>query len=190
MALLNYVLECTSIQLFFRSFRDLQNTECLSRKPYRVVYERERTGAGISRAMNQQVPIRPRTLVILVLVLLAVICFAWVTWQFDQSSRQSERHTYYYTIDLSYNTTIENVTLVLPVPELNSTPFFVASLLNGTAYGVSPDWNLSIVSENGTPMLAIRAERMAPEYHRYPIAIEPGKRVLPTTLVPGHEYLP
>jgi len=138
--------------------------------------------------MKRQVPIRPRTLFILALIVLAVIFFAGVTLQFDKSSRQSERHTYIYTIDLSYNTTIENVTLLLPVPELNTTPFFVTSLLNGTAYGVSPDWNLSIVSENGTPMLAIRTDRMVPEYHGYPIAIEPGTRVLPTTLVPGHEY--
>ncbi len=138
--------------------------------------------------MTQQLPKIRWKLVILVLVLLAVILFAWVTWQFDQSNRQSERHTYFYTIDLSYNTTIENVTLFLPVPELNTTPFFITPLLNGTGYGVSPDWNLSVVYENGTPMLAIRAARMVPEYHGYPIAIEPGTSVLPTTLVPGHEY--
>jgi hypothetical protein len=29
---------------------------------------------------------------------------------------------------------------------------------------------------------------MVPEYHGYPIAIEPGASVLPTTRVPGHEY--
>jgi hypothetical protein len=133
-------------------------------------------------------PIRPRTLFILVFILLVAILFAWVGWQFDQASRQSERHTYFYTIDLSYTTTIDNVTLFLPVPELNTTPFFMTSLLDKTAYGVSPDWNLSIVYENGTPMLAIRADRMVPEYHGYPIAIEPGTSVLPTTLVPGREY--
>jgi hypothetical protein len=37
-------------------------------------------------------------------------------------------------------------------------------------------------------MLAIRADRMVPDYHGYPIAIEPGTSVLPTTLVPGNEY--
>jgi len=131
---------------------------------------------------------RPRTLFILVVILLAVIFFALVCWQFDQASRQSEHHTYYYTIDLSYTTTIENVTLFLPVPELNTSPFFVTSLLNRTAYGVSPDWNLSMVSENGTPMLAISSARMVPEYHGYPIAIGTGAMVLPTTRVPGHEY--
>jgi hypothetical protein len=101
---------------------------------------------------------------------------------------QSERHMYRYSIDISYDTTIDNVTLYLPVPERNTTPFFIESLLNGTAYGVSPDWNLSIVHENGTPMLAIQAARMVPEFHGKAIRIEPGVSVLPTTLVPGHEY--
>ena len=133
-------------------------------------------------------PIRRLALFIFALSLLAVVLFAYVAWQFDQSSRQSERHDYFYTIDLSYTTTIDNVTLFLPVPELNNTPFFITSLLNKTAYGVSSDWDLSVVRENGTPMLAIRAARMDPEYHGYPVAIEPGATVLPTTLVPGHEY--
>ena len=138
--------------------------------------------------MTLQLPIRRRTLFIVAFILLAVILFAWVTWQFDQASRQSERHNYYYSIDLSSTTTIDNVTLLLPVPELNNTPLFMTSLLNKTAYGVSQDWNLTVVNKNGTPMLAIRAARMVPEYHGYPIAIEPGASILPTTLVPGHEY--
>jgi hypothetical protein len=138
--------------------------------------------------MTQHLPIRPWTLFILALVLLAVVLVAWFTWQFDQSARQSERHTYFYTIDLSYTATIENVTLFLPIPELNNTPVFIPSLLNKTAYGVYPDWNLTVVTMNGTPMLAIRTARMVPEYHGYPIAIEPGTSVLPTTLVPGNEY--
>ena len=125
---------------------------------------------------------------ILAFILLAVIFFIYVAWQFDQGTRQSERHTYFYTIDLSYTSTIENVTFFLPVPELNSTPVLITSLLNGTAYGVSADWNLSVARQNGTPMLAIRTDRMVPEYHGYPTGIEPGTSVLPKTRVPGHEY--
>jgi len=126
--------------------------------------------------------------ILIVLVLIALVFFALMAYQFDKMATQSERHMYRYSIDLSYDTMIENVTLYLPVPERNATPFFIETLLNGTAYGVSPDWNLSIVHENGTPMLAIRAARMVPEYHGYPIRIEPGVSVLPTTLVPGREY--
>jgi hypothetical protein len=128
--------------------------------------------------MTPQLPTIRWKLVILAFILVAVIFFTWIAWQFDQSTRQSESHHYYYTIDLSYTSTIENVTLFLPVPELNSTPVLITTLLNRTAYGVSPDWNLSVV----------RAARMVPEYHGYPIGIGPGTSVLPTTLVPGNEY--
>lgn len=48
-----------------------------------------------------ELPIRPWKLIMLVLVLLAVIFFAYVTWQFDQSARQSESQRYFSTIDLS-----------------------------------------------------------------------------------------
>jgi hypothetical protein len=138
--------------------------------------------------MTLQLPIRSRTLFIFAIILFVVILIAWTAYRFDQASQLSEQHTYSYTIDLSYTSTIDNVTLILPVPELNSTPMFITSLLDRTAYGVSPDWNISVVHENGTQMLAIRADRMVPEYHGYPIAIEPGASVLPTTRVPGHEY--
>jgi hypothetical protein len=133
-------------------------------------------------------PFKPLSILIFVVILLVLGTVAWTYWQFDQVTRQSERHVYTYSIDLSYNTTIDNVTFLLPVPELNGTPYFTGPILNGTAYGVPPDWNISIIMENGTPMLAIRANRMVPEYHGYPIAIEPGVRVLPTTRLPGHEY--
>lgn len=133
-------------------------------------------------------PFKPWNILIFVLVLLVVVVLSWTYWNFDQGTRQTERHVYTYSIDLSYNTTIDNVTLLLPVPELNGTPYFIGPILNGTAYGIPPDWNISVVLENGTPMLSIRANRMVPEYHGYPIAIEPGVSVLPTTRIPGHEY--
>jgi hypothetical protein len=139
--------------------------------------------------MTASLPIKSWKLFILIIILLAVVFFAYVAWQFDQSVRRSERHSYSYTIEFSNNATIDNVTLILPVPERNTTPFFTESLLNGTAYGVPPEWDLSLVNRNGSPMLAIRAARMAPDYRGYPIAIGPGATSpLPTTLVPGHEY--
>jgi hypothetical protein len=133
-------------------------------------------------------PVKPLNIFIIVLILLVLGTVAWTYWQFDQGTRQSERHVYTYSIDLSYNATIDNVTLLLPVPELNGTPYFTGPFINGTAHGVPLGWNISVVRENGTPMLAIRAKRMVPEYHGYPIPIEPGVSVLPTTRRPGHEY--
>jgi hypothetical protein len=133
-------------------------------------------------------PLRFRTILILVVILAVVSVFAWTAYQFDQAAARSGRHDYSYLLELSYNTSLQNVTFILPVPELNHTPFFMESILNKTAYGIYSDWNCTIVRENGTPMLAITAARMVPEYQGYPIAIDPGTTVLPTTLVPGHEY--
>jgi hypothetical protein len=138
--------------------------------------------------MTMHPPIKPRDILITVIILLIVAIFTWTYYQFDLSTRQSEHHRYTYSIDLTFNTTIDNVTLFLPVPELNNTPLFIEPVLNGTAYGVPHDWNITLVRENETPMLAIRAIRMVPEYHGYPIAIEPGVSVLPTTRRPGNEY--
>jgi hypothetical protein len=131
--------------------------------------------------------IRFRTLLILAAILV-VLFIAWTAYLFDQSAARSERHDYSYLLELSYNTTILNVTFLIPVPELNQTPFLMETILNKTAYGISPDWNCSLVRENETPMLVITAARLVPEYHGYPIAIEPGTSILPTTLVPGNEY--
>jgi hypothetical protein len=133
-------------------------------------------------------PLRTPMLLLLAVILIIVLIAAGIGAIFNQSSYQSERHDYFYTIEISYNTTINNVTLLLPVPELDGTPYFTESILNGTAYGLSPAWNVSIIPVNGTLMLAIRAARMVPEYHGYPVAIEPGVSILPTTRVPGHEY--
>ncbi|HZD42517.1 MAG TPA: hypothetical protein VE134_00525, partial [Methanomicrobiales archaeon] len=49
-------------------------------------------------------------------------------------------------------------------------------------------WNISVEEVNGTPMLAIRADRMVPEYHGLPIPIQEGTSPLPTTLPPSSEY--
>ncbi len=65
-------------------------------------------------------PVKPWKMLIIGLILIALIFFTWTFYQFDQIARQSERHTYSYSIDLSYDTTIDNVTFFLPVPERNN----------------------------------------------------------------------
>ncbi len=50
--------------------------------------------------MTLSIPIKPWKLAILVFFLLAVVFFAFMAWQFDQIARQSERHNYFYTIEL------------------------------------------------------------------------------------------
>jgi len=138
--------------------------------------------------MMEPVPRRRRWIFFLALFLILASFFVGAAWLWEQQTGQSENHYYTYEVILSFNTTIENVTLLLPLPEKNGTPLPVDPLVNGTVYGVPPDWNLSIENVNGTPVLAIRADRMVAEYHAFPIPIEPGESPLPATLPPGTEY--
>lgn len=144
--------------------------------------------------MRREKPLIPQSwkktgsLLLIAGLLVIVIFFGWLAFQFNQSVQQSERHNFHYSIDLSYSTTLENVTILLPAPQVNETPFLTGSQLAENLYGIPADWNLSVETVNGTPMIAIRADRMVPVYQGRPIAIEPGQSPLPTTLVPGTEY--
>ncbi len=129
-----------------------------------------------------------RLIFVLALIFVSLSILAWIAIQWEQGTRQSERHDYTYEIDLSCDKTIENVTLLLPVPVVNTTPVLAGTLVNGTGYGVPADWNLAIVEVNGTPMLSIRAARMVPEYHGFPIPIEPGKTPSETPQPSATEY--
>ena len=144
------------------------------------------TGGSV---MNNGLPGRHRPVVIIVTVFFILAAFfAGFLWLWEGHTRQSERHDYSYEITLSFNTTLENVTIFIPVPERDGTPFFADALVNGSGYGVPPDWNLSIGNVNGTSMLIIRADRLVPEFRPLPVPVEPGESRLPETLSPGTEY--
>ncbi|MDD1712682.1 MAG: hypothetical protein LUQ69_05910, partial [Methanoregulaceae archaeon] len=71
---------------------------------------------------------RKGRLVVVILVFLAgIVVIGAMFFQGEQNTRNSERHDMSYTIVLSVNNTIENVTLYLPVPELNGTPVLAGS---------------------------------------------------------------
>lgn len=112
---------------------------------------------------------------VILVVLIVLVIFTWVSFRWDQETRASERHDFTYSIQLSVNTTIDNVTLLVPVPELNRTPLLAGGFVNRTGYGMPKDWNFSIVMIDGAPMLSITASRIVPEYHGYPVPIELGK---------------
>lgn len=134
-------------------------------------------------------PVKKELKYLLIVAVIAFLAFSgYFIFLFNQCASGSGEHHFHYTITISHPSTIENVTILLPVPLLDGRPVLAESFLNRTVSGIPPDWNLSLEVANGTPMLAIRAGTMVPEYHGYPIAIEPGQSPLPTTRAPGKEY--
>jgi hypothetical protein len=88
--------------------------------------------------------------------------------------QESEYHEFQYRVAISTQSALENVTLVLPVPFTDNTSLLGEALVNGEGYGIPQDWRLSLEHLNGTPMLKILAAKIVPEYHGYPVPIEPG----------------
>jgi hypothetical protein len=134
---------------------------------------------------------RRRTLVVVIIVILAgILVVTGIFLQWEQGTRTSERHDMTYSIALSVNTTIENVTLYLPVPELNGTPVLAGSFANRSAYGVPADWDVTITPVDGRQVLSIRAPRIVPDYVGYPIPVEPGRIPDRTPVPPATAFSP
>jgi hypothetical protein len=128
--------------------------------------------------------------VVIIVILAGILVISGIFLQWGQVTRNSERHDMTCSIVLSVNTTIENVTLYLPVPELYGTPVLAGAFVNRSAYGVPEDWNITIIPVEGRPVLSVRAPRIIPEYVGYPIPVEPVKTPDRTPLPPATAFSP
>jgi len=107
-------------------------------------------------------------------ILLVVLFFTWLTWQGMVVRKESEYHEFQYQVMISTPSVLENIALVLPVPFIQNVSLLGEALVQGEGYGVPPGWRLSLEYVNHTPMLKIFAGKIVPEYHGYPIPLEPG----------------
>jgi hypothetical protein len=94
--------------------------------------------------------------------------------------KESEYHELRYQVDISTESVLENSTLLLPVPFIYNDSPLGEALVMGEGYSIPPDWRLSLEHVNDTPMLKIFAIKIVPEYHGYPIPIEPGSTPIRT----------
>jgi hypothetical protein len=115
-----------------------------------------------------------RKLILLIAFLVIAVLLAVFSWQAMAIRRQSEYHEYRYGVSISAPSVLENCTLLLPVPSVGNRSLPGEALARGDGYSVPQDWGLSLVQVNDTPMLRVFAPAIIPEYHGYPIAIEPG----------------
>lgn len=113
--------------------------------------------------------------IVIGVLLTLILAVSGIFLQWEQVTRSSERHDMTCSIVLEVNRTIENVTLYLPVPELQGTPVLAGSFVDRSAYGVPSDWNITIIPVEGRQVLSIRAPRIVPDYAGYPLPVEPGK---------------
>lgn len=134
---------------------------------------------------------------ILVVLLLLILGSWYVKTQNEKMYNDSLMSHYDYSITITSNSTLQNVTLYLPVPVFENESEIGLEIVNGDYYNNPSDWNLSLEDTDYGLMLKIEAAEIQPVYHSLPVAVpepEPGSDDIEgeipeeEQIVESHEY--
>ncbi|MCC7565987.1 MAG: hypothetical protein KO206_06910 [Methanomicrobiaceae archaeon] len=117
------------------------------------------------------------TKAILIIILAVVGIVAAISFIDAYFYTQSAHVTRDYRVVVTTNSTLENVTLMLPLPSHHGRSEIGEAILAGEAYGIPAGWNCTLAEVDGGVMLRIVAEEIVPVYRNriMPIPIEPGE---------------
>ena len=109
---------------------------------------------------------RTRYKIIVLLIIISVGLLS-IWWQ-DQKQNmydRSLRNIYEYYVELTTDSTLNNVTLYLPLPVINNTSSVGLDLLNGGFNdNDDPSWKYALVDTEQGLMLSIKNEKIEPKY--------------------------
>ncbi len=103
--------------------------------------------------------------------LFLVVLFALVGHQSTKTYEDSLVSNYEYDISITADSSLENVTLYLPVPVFANESAVWVEIVSGDYYNKPSDWNLSLEDTRHGLMLKIEAGEIKPVYHSLPIPI-------------------
>ena len=91
---------------------------------------------------------------------------------------RSADSSYQYSVSISTNTTLENVTFIIPLPSHKGRSVVGEAILAGEAQGIPEDWHCSLEDREGGVMLRISTVRIVPRFQSplYPPDRTPGPR--------------
>lgn len=134
---------------------------------------------------------------LLVFLLLLMLGSWYVKTQNEKMYNDSLTNHYDYGITITSKSTLQNVTLRLPIPVLKNESEIGLKMTNGDCYNKPSDWNLSLEDTEYGLMLKIEAAEIQPVYHSLPVAVpepELGSEDIETEIpeeekiVESHEY--
>jgi hypothetical protein len=100
---------------------------------------------------------------------------AFTLYEANHLRSESFSSTYVYEITLQTDTTLWNMTLILPLPEISGGSPILDALRGGNVYGKPETWDTTVVEKNGVKMLQIYADVILPVYHPLPVPISKGE---------------
>ena len=125
------------------------------------------------------------TAILVIIAIIGVLCIVGMYLQYEKMQSESFSSRYSYSATLTLDKTLDNVTLMLPLPSFHESSQIGDAIVAGEAYGIPDDWDCSLVEVDGGVMLKIEAEQIIPDYqnHIAPIPIEPGEELPPTPVI-------
>lgn len=98
-----------------------------------------------------------------------------------------------FHVTLSASKTLDNVTLMFPLPSQNGQTEIGYAIMEGKGDGIPDDWRCSLVEVEGGVMLRIEAKRIVPDYRSLPgeivpIPLESGKEPSESIRIPTVIY--
>jgi len=129
---------------------------------------------------------------ILVVLLLLVLGSLYVKTQNEKMYNDSLMSHYDYSITITSKSTLQNVTLYLPVPVFENESKVGLEMVNGDYYNKPSDWNLSLEDTEYGLMLKIETAEIQPVYHSLPVAVpepEPGSEDIEDEIPEEEEIL-
>jgi len=135
--------------------------------------------------------------IVLFVLLLFVMSSMCLGNRKDEMYNDSLMSNYEYDITITSNSSLQNVTLYLPVPVFENKSEVGLEIVNGDYYNKPSDWNLSLEDTEYGLMLKIEAGEIQPVYHSLPVAVpepEPGSDDIENEtyeeeqIVESHEY--
>jgi len=115
-----------------------------------------------------------------IMVVIVVLVGLWM-YYIHGLYEKSYNSEYHYRVTIETNSVLHDVTLYLPLPvfggESKIGDAIIAGdyVIMGGKLSKPDDWDCSIVETEYGKMLKINAEKMAPEFHSFPVPIEPGE---------------
>src|SRR5512133_1481218 len=108
---------------------------------------------------------------ILVVLLLLMLGSWYMKTQNEKMYNDSLMSNYESDITITSNSSLQNVTLYLPVPVFENESEVGLEIVNGDYYNKPSNWNLSLEDTEYGLMLKIEAAEIQPVYHSLPVAV-------------------
>lgn len=162
---------------------------------YCISYINARIDRRYSANMNLRNIIKRAAVLTVILILIMVVFFVITIGFFSITASENKESLYICEITLSTSETIENATLLIPVPSYyNQISGRNETILNLREAGIknidTTNITLAIEYVNKVPMLRISAEKITPTYrnHIKPIMIMPGQNESELPPTPTYTY--